>query len=70
MTLGRASNDKFRAATSTMTAAGSTARIKCRGCGETQSKGQYPVGRDICITCKPMPKGWRRGDLTIIGEFK
>lgn len=50
--------------------AGVTARDRCSVCQKVQSRGQYPVGSDTCVTCQPQGAGWRRGDLPIIGEFK
>lgn len=49
---------------------GVTARVKCSSCQVTKSLGQYGIGETECARCTRKPKGWRRGDLTIIGDFK
>lgn len=50
--------------------AGVTARVRCAACSVIKSLGQYEVGSCICARCARKPKGWRRGDLPTIGEFK
>ncbi len=61
--LGNQRTDAYRIATNTPTPVVISKRVTCELCRRSQSLGQYPIGRNICITCKPMPKGWRRGDL-------
>lgn len=50
--------------------AGVTTRVRCAACNRVQSLGQFAVGSNLCLRCAPKPAGWRRGDLTIIGEIK
>ena len=44
-------------------------RQRCSACARFASCGQFPIGSDTCIRCKPMPAGWRRGDL-VTTQFK
>lgn len=64
MTFGRLSSDLYRLATQQIAPVGISKRMACAVCKRVQSVGQFPMERpDTCITCKPMPKGWRRGGL-------
>lgn len=63
MTLGIPSNDRYRERTDKIVPAATTARQKCDTCGATRSIGQFPRGSCTCVRCKPMPAGWRRGDI-------
>lgn len=63
MTLGIPSNDRYRERTDKLVPAASTARVRCAACNRISSIGQYPAGSNVCIKCKPMPAGWRRGEL-------
>ncbi len=49
---------------------GVTTRVRCAACNVIQSLGQYAIGSNVCARCSRKPVGWRRGDLSIIGEFK
>jgi len=40
-----------------------TKRQACTSCQRRFSIGQFPVNCGICVTCKPMPAGWRRGGI-------
>lgn len=44
-------------------------RQRCTACSRFASCGQFPVGSDVCIRCRPMPAGWRRGELEVV-QFK
>ena len=44
-------------------------RQRCQVCSRIASIGQYPQHSQTCIRCKPMPAGWRRGDLQTV-QFK
>jgi|GEM_PF-5832998 len=59
--LGYSRNDAYRLATQQIVPAPMTKRVKCSQCRRTQSIGQYGQGSDICITCKPQGKNFRRG---------
>lgn len=61
MNLGTNTNDRYRAVTAALMPAGSTKRQACGSCRRVKSIGQFAQGAADCITCKPMPKGWRRG---------
>lgn len=63
MTLGRIENDRYREVTKSMGPLGAPKKQVCTVCRRNKSLGQYPIGSEICITCKPQPKGWRRGDI-------
>lgn len=63
MTLGRPSNDRYREATHSHNPTGSARRITCAECHEHKSEGQFPLGSNICIRCKPQGPGFRRGGL-------
>lgn len=61
MTYGRVSNDLYRLATQQIEPAPVTKRQKCASCARTQSIGQYALDSDVCITCRPQGKNFRRG---------
>lgn len=63
MTLGAVRNDLYRAATAARTAGTVARRVTCTLCSRTCSIGQFPIGSSVCVRCKPMPTGWRRGEL-------
>lgn len=44
-------------------------RVKCSCCRVIRSIGQFPQGSEVCVLCKPMPAGWRRGELVTV-KFK
>lgn len=41
-------------------------RVKCSDCGRIASIGQFAPSSAVCIRCKPMPAGWRRGELVTV----
>lgn len=70
MTLGVINNDLYRARTEQIIPAPPTKRAKCAQCGKHQSIGQIGP-ENICITCKPQGRNFRRGDIAEpIAKFK
>lgn len=63
MTISVRNIDHYRDATKQIVPAAPARRLTCTVCRRHQSLGQFEVGEDICATCKPKPKGWRRGGL-------
>ncbi|NHZ94586.1 hypothetical protein [Massilia sp. CCM 8734] len=63
MSLGHASNDRYRAATQQIIPVSPSKRMTCSCCKNHKSIGQFPVGQDVCVKCNPQPAGWRRGGI-------
>jgi hypothetical protein len=63
MTLGAVRNDLYRAVTAAQPIGTVSRRATCTQCARTSSIGQFAANSTVCIRCKPMPAGWRRGEL-------